>query len=74
MPPQTPRIEIPKKDLWTVLFERESKPFPDSQGQFIISGQAMDITSRPGTGRTHLPVILSLTQLKTTTTTAKGTK
>ncbi|KAG0646945.1 putative 4-coumarate-ligase 1 [Hyphodiscus hymeniophilus] len=31
MPRQVPRIEIPHTDIWTVLFEREDKPFPDSQ-------------------------------------------
>lgn len=31
MPRPVPQIDIPKTDLWTVLFERKDRPFPDSQ-------------------------------------------
>jgi hypothetical protein len=29
---RAPPIEIPKIDIWSALFSRPSKPFPDSQG------------------------------------------
>ena len=32
MPRQIPRIEIPQTDIWTTLFERDDRPFPDTQG------------------------------------------
>ncbi|KAF8850680.1 acetyl-CoA synthetase-like protein [Acephala macrosclerotiorum] len=31
MPREVPKIDIPHTDLWTVLFDRKEKPFPDSQ-------------------------------------------
>jgi hypothetical protein len=30
---RAPDIEIPKTDIWSALFSRPSKPFPDSQGK-----------------------------------------
>ncbi len=34
-----PQIEIPRKDIWSVLFEREEgeRRFPDEQGEWGIS-------------------------------------
>jgi hypothetical protein len=37
MPRAVPQIHIPHSDLWTVLFERKDKPFPDSQGIHLPS-------------------------------------
>lgn len=37
MPFHAPRIDIPKTDVWTALFERPSKPFPDSQSKLSFS-------------------------------------
>jgi 4-coumarate--CoA ligase len=43
MPRQVPRIDIPHTDLWTVLFERKDRPFPDSQVIYLC----------PTTGRNY---------------------
>ncbi|TVY82768.1 putative 4-coumarate--CoA ligase [Lachnellula suecica] len=31
-----PDIDVPNVDLWTFLFERKSKPFPDDKGMFSL--------------------------------------
>jgi 4-coumarate--CoA ligase len=36
MPSKVPQIEIPKTDIWSALFERKERPFPDSQGTLHI--------------------------------------
>ena len=28
-----PKIDIPSVDLWTFLFERNDRPFPDDKGE-----------------------------------------
>jgi hypothetical protein len=30
-----PNIDIPKVDLWTFLFERKDRPFPEDKGIFL---------------------------------------
>lgn len=30
-------IRIPERDLWSTLFERKDKLFPDDQGEMIFS-------------------------------------
>ena len=32
---QYPRIDVPNVDLWTFLFERKDKPFPDDKGESV---------------------------------------
>ncbi|PMD46648.1 acetyl-CoA synthetase-like protein [Hyaloscypha variabilis F] len=49
---RAPEIEIPKKDIWSAIFERPSKPFPDSQV----------IYQNPDTGRKY-----TFSQLRDTT-------
>lgn len=32
-----PLIDVPNVDLWTFLFERQDRPFPDDKGRVVWS-------------------------------------
>jgi hypothetical protein len=41
-----PNLSIPNVDLWTFLFERRDKPFPDDKGMINSSTNAFLTTAR----------------------------
>jgi 4-coumarate--CoA ligase len=61
---RVPPIDIPKTDIWSAIFDRPSKPFPDSQGKIpfpllslppasLTNSSIVVIYQNPDTGRNY---------------------